>query len=131
LQEARPSSPDVLSRGVVKSGGDESLAAREQHVQRLASAADRHLEGLRDFYTSRRQWSVFLIVCIAISLVFQISITVLVGLNLLNYTEYKWFLPIVVSENFIQILGLAAIVLKWIFSGDIPKMDIPRAPLED
>jgi hypothetical protein len=66
----------------------------------------------------------FLQYCIGASLAFQIAITIAVGLGYLNYKEYKWFLPIVVSENFIQILGLAAIVLKWIFSGKIPEMDL-------
>lgn len=51
---------------------------------------------------------------------FQIIVTVLVGLNILNYTSYKWFLPIVTGENFIQIVALAAIVLRWLFSGATP-----------
>lgn len=93
----------------------------EIRAQQLTAAALYHVRGLQDLYASRRLWSIFLVCCITASLAFQIGITIAVGLKLLDFTQYRWFLPIVASENFIQIVGLALIVLKWLFSGSTPK----------
>jgi hypothetical protein len=118
LPISRPS-PDDLKRqaGPVDNSG---LRGEENSASLVSAAQWQHLQGVVDHYRFRKHWSVFLIACIAFSLAFQILITVLVGLNLLNYTNYKWFLPIVTGENFIQIVALAAIVLRWLFSGATP-----------
>jgi len=100
--------------------GADDLAAAQQEAERRAAAALHHVQGIQDFYKSRRLWSRFLVFCIGISLAFQIVLTVLVGAKVLNFVEYKWFLPVIISENFLQIVGLATIVLKWIFSGAPP-----------
>jgi hypothetical protein len=118
LPTSRPS-PDDLKRlaGPVDNSG---LRGEEESASLVSSAQWQHLQGVVDHYRFRKQWSIFLILCIGVSLAFQIIVTVLVGLNILNYTSYKWFLPIVTGENFIQIVALAAIVLRWLFSGATP-----------
>jgi hypothetical protein len=54
--------------------------------------------------------------CIAISLIFHISLTVLVGFKVVDFEKYQWFLPMVITENFAQIIALAIIVVKFLFS---------------
>ena len=75
-----------------------------------------HLEGLRAFYRLRKKWSWFILVCISLLILFQIVVTVMVGCGVLDFKEYKWFLPMVITENFAQIIGLAIIVVTFLFS---------------
>jgi hypothetical protein len=122
LPETRPSPSDILAR-ITNRLGDQELVQQEEESGAESAAIASHLKGLEDFYTARRHWSWFLILCIAASLLFQIGLTISVGLKWLDFKDYRWFLPIVVSESFLQIVGLAAIVLKWIFSGKVPEMN--------
>jgi hypothetical protein len=75
-----------------------------------------HLDGLRSFYKLRTKWSKAILWFIIVSLIFQFSITFVVGMDWLNFEKYPWFLPLVVTENFIQIIGLAIIVVKFLFN---------------
>jgi hypothetical protein len=75
-----------------------------------------HLDGTDAFYKLRSKWSWFILSCIFVLILFQIAITLLVGLDILNFKEYKWFLPLVITENFVQIIGLAIIVVKFLFN---------------
>lgn len=75
-----------------------------------------HLDGLRSFYKLRTKWSKAILWFIIVSLVFQFAITFVVGMDWLNFEKYPWFLPLVVTENFIQIIGLAIIVVKFLFN---------------
>ena len=113
-------SPSQIRAEISATTEDGRFSDAEYRAEQLSLSTERHLQGISDFYRSRRQWSAFLIGCIALSLVFQITITFLVGLKVLDFTQYQWFLPIVASENFVQIVGLAIIVLKWLFSGATP-----------
>lgn len=115
----RPNASALRSK-VANQPGEGGLDEAQQEAKRKSDAALHHLQGIKDFYDSRKTWSIFLICCIALSLIFQITLTFLVGKGILNFVEYKWFLPIIVSENFIQIVALATIVLKWLFSGPAP-----------
>jgi hypothetical protein len=117
-----PSLSEVKAR-ITSTKPSADLELQEQIGRQNSAAAAQHIRGLTHFYESRRQWSFFLIGCIAASLIFQISITIGVGLGALDFSKYQWFLPIVVSETFVQIVGLSAIVLKWLFSGATPIMD--------
>lgn len=91
----------------------------ENDLEKSTISADEewtHLDGLKSFYKLRKKWSWFILTCIAFLLITQASLMALVGTNVLDFRDYDWFLPIVVSENFIQIIGLALIVVKFLFS---------------
>lgn len=91
----------------------------EEEAARAKAASDQltaHTAGLKAFYRHRELWSWFLISCIALTLLFQIAITVAVGLGSLDFHLYAWFLPLVISENFVQIIGLALIVVNFLFN---------------
>ena len=121
MSESRVSlSPSRIRAEIANTAADARFSEAESRAQQLSLSTERHLQGISDFYRSRRQWSAFLIGCIGVSLAFQMVLTFLVGWRVLDFTQYRWFLPIVASENFVQIVGLAIIVLKWLFSGATP-----------
>lgn len=84
---------------------------------RLASL---HFEEAAYVSTARRNWSRYLGWCIAVSLIFQIVLTIAVGRKFLDFGKYPGFLAVVAGGTFAQVVGLAAIVLKWIFGGKHP-----------
>lgn len=61
-------------------------------------------------------WSYFLIGCIGATLLFQVWLTIAVGLKWYDFKDYAWFLPLVVTENFAQVIGLALIVVNFLFN---------------
>jgi hypothetical protein len=92
------------------------LSEERAEAQGDSDEAKAHLDGVRRFYKLRTHWSWFLMACIAISLIFHISLTVLVGFKVVDFEKYQWFLPMVITENFAQIIALAIIVVKFLFS---------------
>jgi hypothetical protein len=75
-----------------------------------------HTDGLHTFYELRKTWSKWILGFITVSLILQFGITVAVGMDCLNFEKYPWFLPLVITETFIQIIGLAIIVVKFLFN---------------
>src|SRR3954468_1583960 len=79
------------------------------------SEAETHLKGQKFFYFLRNIWGVLLAVTLVTSVFFQFWLTYQVGKNQLSFTEYKVFLGIVAGENFVQVIGLCAIVVGFLF----------------
>ncbi len=48
-------------------------------------------------------------------IVFQSGMLIAVGLNWLNYIKYGSLIEIVVGSNFVQIISLVVIVVKYLF----------------
>jgi len=67
------------------------------------------------FLGLRREWSWCLLIWISGLLIFEAVITVGVGLGLLSYIDYKWFLTIVFGETFLQIIAMGYVVIKFLF----------------
>ena len=42
-------------------------------------------------------------------------LVVLIGLNLLNFRDYKEFLYAVIGENFLQVIGMGYVVIYFLF----------------
>lgn len=74
-----------------------------------------HLNGLKNFYFLRIKWSWSIFGFITFLIFFQSILTVLVGCGVLNFEKYPWFVSIFVTENCGQIIGLAIIVVKFLF----------------
>lgn len=51
-------------------------------------------------------------------LLFHIVITFLVGAKLLDFTTHSWLMPMVISENFLQIVGMGYVVVKFFYRED-------------
>lgn len=112
-------SVEDVKQEIVKSVEAEKIREKvfaEVHVQQHEREQKKaHLDGVRKFYKMRSDWSGFIMKCIGASIAFHIVLTFLVGFDILDFKEYKWFLPIIVTENFLQIIGLAVIVVKFLF----------------
>lgn len=108
----RPKPEEILASLRVTS---QTIEAQFAKAAEDAAQQKAHTEGLKTYYFHRKLWSWFLIACIAVTLIFQIWLTISVGLGGLDFHEYAWFLPVVVTENFAQVIGLALIVVNFLF----------------
>jgi hypothetical protein len=75
----------------------EILEQKQSDTKHKTEEQRAHLDGIREFYKLRRKWSWFILGCIGTLVIFQITVTFLVGFNHLNFIEYKWFLPLVIT----------------------------------
>jgi hypothetical protein len=76
------------------------------------------LDGRKQFFTLRSHWSVCIIIWISIFILFHISIAIFLGLGLLDFEKNRWFLPSLIIENFLQIIGMGYVVVKFLFRED-------------
>jgi|GEM_PF-1808764 len=84
------------------------------------NAADRELielQGRKQFFDLRGLWSWWLIAWITGLLIFHVLLTVSIGLKKLDFETYQWFLPMVVLQNFLQIVGMGYIIVKFLYPG--------------
>lgn len=73
------------------------------------------IDGRVKFFDLRGRWSWCIIIWISTFIVFHISITFFLGFGLISFKENSWFLPSLIIENFLQILGMGYIVsLAWV-----------------
>lgn len=86
-----------------------------QDVRSTARAEEVELRGRLQFLQLRGQWSLWLIAWISFLLFFQAALTGLVGLNILNFEKYRWFLPLVTAQSFGQIVGMGVIVVRFLY----------------
>src|SRR5262249_2642653 len=112
--------PEDAKGAIVSRADPNDLAAQQEQATSASEEAATHLGGLQAFYKLRKKWSWFILGCITVLLTFHISLAYLVGLKILDFTDYSWFLPIVATNNFLQIIALAVIVVKFLFSDPRP-----------
>lgn len=72
------------------------------------------LKGLTDFYNLRNTWSWIIGISISFLLTSQIVIVFLIGCNVLIYNSTV-VISIFFAETFAQIIGLAILVVKFLF----------------
>lgn len=90
----------------------------EKHFQNQNMSSDEekiHLDGVKTFYNQRKYWAYFIMGAIGLIILFDIILTVLVGLDILNFQKYKWFLEIVIGKTTLEIFGLAFLVVRFLF----------------
>lgn len=86
---------------------------KEQKNQ--SSAEKLELDARGQFIRLRGHWSVLLIIWITSLLVFQISLALMVGTEVLNFENYQWFLPLVVAQNFGQVVGMGLVIVRFLY----------------
>jgi len=74
--------------------------------------------GREKYYSLRDQWSWFLRFLLGVMVLFQFLITGAIGLQIVDFFEYKTFLYAILVENFLQIVGMSIIVVKFLFPTD-------------
>ncbi len=85
-------------------------------------------KGRSDYFSLRIQWSIFLLVTLSIMVLFQIFLTIAIGLNWLHYEKYKPFLELLVGETFLQVAGMCYIVVRCLFPGEKDDKKKPEKP---
>jgi hypothetical protein len=50
-------------------------------------------------------------------LLFHIALTVAVGLGRLDFLKYQWLIPLITVENFLQIVGMGYVVVRFLYPG--------------
>jgi len=73
------------------------------------------LDRLRQFLNLRGNWSRWLTIWISGLLIFHIALTIAIGRGWLRFTDYPTFLPMVVLQNFAQIVGMGLIIVKFLY----------------
>lgn len=121
MEEGRKPRASEVKQGITGRADPLDIRRQENEARTTQEEAAEHIAGLKAFYAMRQDWSKFLMTCIAYSVLFQFALAIAVGLDKVHFEKYKWFLPLIVSTNFIQILALAAIVICWLFSGVRPE----------
>lgn len=74
-----------------------------------------HVEGQESYYKLRNFWGKLLAITLCLSIGFQFWLAYMVGKGRLNFQDYTTFLNIIAGENFIQVIGLSAFVVKYLF----------------
>lgn len=74
------------------------------------------LDSKRSFYFHRNKWSWFIIVWISVLILFNGSLTIMIGEGWLDFKHYKWFITTVTAETFLQIVGLGYVAAHFLFS---------------
>lgn len=75
-----------------------------------------HLQGARDHYYHKGNWSWFLMVATGAMILLQFALLYPVGLGWLDYTAYDWLLPVLLVQTFGQVTGLAVYAVRYLFS---------------
>lgn len=75
-----------------------------------------HLGGKRDFYKLRKEWSGHLKILLWILVSTQILLIFLVGIELFDFSEHKFFINIVMGGYFVELVGLFYVVVNYLFS---------------
>lgn len=83
--------------------------------------ARNHIKGQAFYYLLRNCWGVLLALILIASIVFQFWLVFEVGKGYLNFQGYSTFLGIVAGENFLQVIGLSAIVVNYLFPNKTKK----------
>ncbi len=73
------------------------------------------LDGRKKFFELRNKWSWSIIIWISVFIIFHIVITVLVGCKVLDFQNHEWLLPSIIAENFLQIVGMGYIIVRFLY----------------
>jgi hypothetical protein len=73
------------------------------------------LERRRQVLGLRATWSKWLIAWISFLLVFQAGLGVCIGSGLLSFEKHPNVLGFLLGQNFVQIVGMGYVVVKWLF----------------
>ncbi|MCO7736450.1 hypothetical protein NJB95_07475 [Brucella intermedia] len=73
------------------------------------------LSAFQSHHQSKKQWSNFMIFIMGMLILFQMVLLMMVGWGWWDFTKYDWLLPMLLVQNFAQIVGLALVVVRSLF----------------
>ncbi len=91
----------------------------EQNAEVQKTSDERELEielgGRKDFFQLRKKWSGYLFWFLLLTLIFQFFVAISIGIGLMSYPS-ETVVNVLLTESFIQIVGLVFLVVKFLFS---------------
>ena len=72
------------------------------------------LQEKSEFLTYRKQWSIYLLTLVIAIVAFNAMFLVTIGLGWLQF-EDEWLVRIIFTGSFVEVLGLAKIVVDFLF----------------
>lgn len=72
------------------------------------------IDAMKDILNMRKEWNCFIKLFVGLLIISQTTIIILIGSHVLNYNS-NTVISIFFSETFLQIVGLALIVVKYLF----------------
>lgn len=113
-----PDPSEIVVSTNVGAGRDVPSSAPVNSMRTAEARAERErvaLDGERQFFTLRGDWSRTVSCWISVLIAFQIGLTFVIGVKALDFKGYDWFLPLVVTQNFLQIVGMGYLVVKFLY----------------
>jgi len=98
----------------------EELEQRNEMSEQVLRERETNRQGKKDYYDLRKHWSLFLFIFLFLSTIFQITLTLLLGYGYISFVDNKVFLYMVIGENFLQIVGMCLIVVRFLFPSNQP-----------
>lgn len=89
--------------------------------RKQAQEEEAELRARLQFLDLQAHWSNWLIGWITGLLILQIILAISVGRDALNYEKYQWFLPMVIVQNFGQIIGMGYIIVKFLYPNGVSR----------
>lgn len=111
LPTSNPRPPVVLQPGT-----ETPLSRKKREGVHAAEDKGVELDGRRRYFELRHTWSAWIITWISVLILFNATLTALVGLGLLDFEKYQWFITAVTIETFLQIVGMGYIAVRFLFS---------------
>lgn len=100
---------------VIQTTGEVESSPRKQAGIVDADRERVELDGRRDFFRLRRNWSRGILFWITLLIFFNMGITAGVGLGFLSFVGYEWFITAITVETFLQIVGLGYVAARYLF----------------
>ncbi len=95
----------------------EELGTAEKNFNFLRNQSDMEkvkIEEKREIIAMRKSWSTWILRSIIAIIAFDFLIIILIGIKLLNFEGY--IVPIFITESLIKVLGLAIIIVNFLFN---------------
>lgn len=105
------------ARGAILDGLSETDEDKDLALLR-AETIRVEVEGRKQFFQLQKGWSNAITWWITGLIVFNATLTVLVGAGCLDFTSAPWFVTAVTVETFLQVVGLGYVAARYLFSND-------------
>ena len=79
----------------------------------------------------RQRWSLYLMVALGVSIIFQIILIVCVGVGCLPFHGNVVFLNTVSAQLFLQIVAMCTIAVKFLFSDGVQRANARKSKSTD
>ena len=85
--------------------------------QQYTNSTKEHVEldGRKRFFDLRDKWSGWIVTWISAFILFHIAVTFGIGFKWLDFQTHVWLLPGIIIENFLQVVGMGYVVIKFLY----------------